>query len=134
MFPTGNVRAARPPGNAAKRPVRNRHCGALIRGLQNLETPCKGGQGRTGLFFSLVRKERGVHQRSADLWTPGTVQIAGRYGIVDRMTGFYQVTGYVRTAISHNIDGNDLNRCELQALHKRICGFVRTRSRFFGKQ
>ena len=88
----------------------------------------------TDLFFSLVRKERGVHQRSADLWAPGTVQIAGRYGIVDRMTGFYQVTGYVRTAISHNIDGNDLNRYELQALHKRICGFVQIHSGFFGTQ
>ena len=33
--------------------------------------------------------------------------------------------------ILHSIDGNDLNRCELQSLHKRICGFVRTRSRFF---
>ena len=67
--------------------------------------------------------------RGASPATP--VQIAGRYGIVDRMTGFYQVTGYVRTAISHNIDGNDLNRCELQALHKRICGFVQIHSGFF---
>ena len=28
-------------------------------------------QGRTDLFFSLVRKERGVPQRFANLWTPG---------------------------------------------------------------
>ena len=69
----------------------------------------------TDLFFSLVRKEPKVHQRSADLWTPGTVQIAGRYGIVDRMTGFYQVTGFAEVAFSHSIDGNDLNRCKLQA-------------------
>ena len=69
----------------------------------------------TDLFFSLVRKERGVHQRSADLWAPGTVQIAGRYGIVDRMTGFYQVTGFAEVTFSHSIDGNDLNCCELQA-------------------
>ena len=62
------------------------------------------------LFASAKRtkKQPGFHPA-----TP--VQIAGRYGIVDRMTGFYQVTGYVRTAISHGIDGNDLNRCELQA-------------------
>jgi hypothetical protein len=40
------------------------------------------------------------------------------------MTGVHQVTGYAEVAIFHNIDGNDLNRCELQALHKRICGFV----------
>ena len=57
MFPTGNVRAARPPGNAAKRPVRNRHCGALIRGLQNLETPLHARRAApTGANFLLVRK------------------------------------------------------------------------------
>ena len=28
----------------------------------------------TVLFFSLVRKERGVPQRFANLWTPGTIQ------------------------------------------------------------
>ena len=84
---------------AAKRPVRYRLCGELIRGLQNLETPCKGddftfflllqkepksmlprqgqtsclsGSSRKGtvLFFSLLRKERGVAQRVATLWTP----------------------------------------------------------------
>ena len=69
----------------------------------------------TGLFFSLVRKEPKVHQRSADLWTPGTVQIAGRNGVFTEMTGFRQVTNFAETAISHSIDGNDLNRCELQA-------------------
>ena len=42
MFPTGNIQAAWPPENAAKRPVRNRHLCELIRGLQNLESPCKG--------------------------------------------------------------------------------------------
>ena len=69
----------------------------LIRGLQNLETPCKGFNCcgakmslrwadsrfakprhslRKGRFscFSLVRKERGVHQRFANLWTPGSIQ------------------------------------------------------------
>ena len=65
----------------------------------------------TGLFFSLVRKEPKVHQRSADLWTPGTVQIAGRIDVWGLMTGFYQVTGYAEVAIFHSIDGNDLNRC-----------------------
>ena len=103
------------------------HRGTLIWGLQNLISSRKG----TGLFFLLVRKERGVHQRSADLWTPGTVQIAGRYGIFDRFSAFRQVTDYKRTTILHNIGGNDLNRYELQALHKRICGFARTRSGFF---
>ena len=34
------------------------------------ELPGKG----TGLFFSRVRKEPKVHQRFANLWTPGTIQ------------------------------------------------------------
>ena len=100
----------------------------------------------TGAYFLLIRKfPKGKRfyvlfasakrtKKQPGLRPATSVQIAGRYGIVDRMTGFYQVTGYERTTILHRIDGNDLNRCELQALHKRICGFVRTRSRFFGKQ
>ena len=68
---------------------------ALIRGLQNLESPFEKGfnfvraksllwwadlrfaeprsfpERETVLFFSLVRKERGVPQRVATLWTPG---------------------------------------------------------------
>ena len=48
--------------------VRGRCLGALIRGLENLGLPAKG----TVLFFSLVRKERGVPQRFANLWTPGS--------------------------------------------------------------
>ena len=47
--------------------VRSRHCSELNRGLQNLDSPCKG----TILFFSLVRKEPKVPQRVATLWTPG---------------------------------------------------------------
>ena len=50
--------------------VRGRCLGALNRGLENLGTPCKG----TGLFFSLVRKEPKVPQRFANLWTPGRIQ------------------------------------------------------------
>ena len=41
--------------------------GELLRGLENLEAPVR----ETDLFFSLVRKERGVPQRFANLWTPG---------------------------------------------------------------
>ena len=111
--------------------VRYRHLCEQIRGLQNLESPCKGD---VFTFFSLLRKEPKVAQRVAPLWTPGTLQIAGRNGVLDRMTGFRQVTGYAKVAILHRIDGNDLNRCELQALHKRICGFVQIHSGFFGKQ
>ena len=52
----------------------------------------------------------------------------------DRFSSFRQITGYVQTTILQKIDGNDLNRCELQALHKRICNFVQVHSGFFGKQ
>ena len=48
----------------------------------------------TVLFFSLVRKERGVPQRFANLWTPGTIQISARYMTFVEMTGVHQVTGY----------------------------------------
>ena len=62
------------------------------------------------LFASTKRtkKQTGFHPAPP-------VQIAGRYIILDLNSGFHQVTSYVRTAISHGIDGNDLNRCELQA-------------------
>ena len=52
--------------------------GRLNRGSQNLELPERG----TVLFFSLVRKERGVPQRFANLWTPGTIQISARFVIL----------------------------------------------------
>ena len=38
--------AALPPGKAAKRPVQNRHLCERLRGLQNLEAPCKGVKAR----------------------------------------------------------------------------------------
>ena len=69
--------------------VRSRHCGELNRGLENLELP----ERETDLFFSLVRKERGVPQRFANLWTPGTIQISARYMILAKMTGHHHVTG-----------------------------------------
>ena len=75
--------------------VRSCSFGALNRDLQNLDSPFGKGfnfvRGKllslcaesrfaesrtsrkgTGLFFSLVRKERGVPQRFANLWTPGS--------------------------------------------------------------
>ena len=90
---------------------------ALIRGLQNLESPFEKGfnfvraksllwwadlrfaeprsfpERETVLFFSLVRKEPKVPQRFANLWTPGTIQISARYEIFADMTGVHQVTG-----------------------------------------
>ena len=91
---------------------------ALIRGLQNLESPFGKGfnfvraksllwwadlrfaeprsfpERETVLFFSLVRKERGVPQRVATLWTPGTIQISARYMAFAEVTGVHQVNGY----------------------------------------
>ena len=84
------------------------------------ETSKLPGKG-TGLFFSRVRKEPKVHQRFANLWTPGTIQIAGRYGVFAKVTGVHQVTGYAENCIFPGIAGNDLNRCEIRALqHKEL--------------
>ena len=47
----------------------------------------------TVLFFSLVRKERGVPQRFANLWTPGTIQISARFIIFAEVTGVHHVPG-----------------------------------------
>ena len=90
---------------------------ALIRGLQNLDSPFGKGfnfvrgklsfgcaesrfaeprsslRGSTILFFSLVRKEPKVPQRFANLWTPGTIQISARFKILAKMTGHHHVTG-----------------------------------------
>ncbi|MGI6196576.1 MAG: hypothetical protein ACOYIO_05795 [Eubacteriales bacterium] len=96
--------------------VRSCGCGGLGRGLQNLGAPCEG---KRFSCFSLVRKEPKVHQRFANLWTPGTIQIAGRYVIFSEMTGFHQVTGYAENCIFPGIAGNDLNRCEIPALQRK---------------
>ena len=96
--------------------VRSCSFGALNRGLQNLDSffwegfnfvsgkvlfgwvdsrfvePRNSRKG-TNLFFSLVRKERGVPQRFANLWTPGTIQSSARYEIFAEMTGVHHVTG-----------------------------------------
>ena len=74
----------------------------------------------TGLFFSRVRKEPKVHQRFANLWTPGTIQIAGRYVIVVKRTGIHQVTGNAENSSFPGIAGNDLNRCDAPALQHKI--------------
>ena len=90
---------------------------ALIRGLQNLESPFGKGfnfvraksllwwadlrfaeprsfpERETVLFFSLVRKEPKVPQRFANLWTPGTIQISARFVIFAEVAGHHHVTG-----------------------------------------
>ena len=145
MFPIGNAQmAALPPGNAAKRPrivakaTRiNLFCAILpsrwtdsrfakprnsLQGSKSTrsvrprqgQTSCLSGSSRKGngfiLFASAKRTKKQPGLRPA---TP--VQIAGRYIILDLNSGFHQVTSYVQTAFFHSIDGNDLNRCELQA-------------------
>ena len=77
-------------------------------------------KGKTVLFFSRVRKEPKVHQRFANLWTPGTIQIAGRYGVFAKVTGFHQVTGNAENSSFPGIAGNDLNRCDAPTLQHKI--------------
>ena len=108
--------------------VRSCHCGALIRGLRNLGASRKG---KTGLFFSRVRKEPKVHQRFANLWTPGTIQIAGRYGVFAKVTGNHQVTGFAKIASFPGIAGNDLNRCDAPALQHKIRAKIKRIAVFF---
>ena len=71
-------------------------------------------------YFSRVRKVPKVHQRFANLWTPGTIQIAGRYVFEAKITGIHQVPGYAENYIFPGIAGNDLNRCEVPALQHKI--------------
>ena len=94
---------------------------ALIRGLENLESPLKGfnccgaklrlrwadsrfaeprsflQKGRFYVLFASCKKNQKARQRFANLWTPGTIQIAGRYGVFAKMTGNHQVTGFAKS-------------------------------------
>ena len=95
--------------------------GALIRDLQNLDILCKGfnccgaklqlrcadlrfakprnslRKRRFYVLFASCKKNQKARQRFANLWTPGTIQIAGRYVILAEITGNHQVTGYARS-------------------------------------
>ena len=122
--------------------VRSCRCGALIQGLRNLEVSLKGfnccgakprlrcaalrfAEPRNFLrkerfsYFSRVRKVPKVHQRFANLWTPGTIQIAGRYEIFSEMSGVHQVTGNAENCNFSGIAGNDLNRCDALTLQRK---------------
>ena len=95
--------------------VRKYIFGALLRGLQNLESPCEGERVVT---FCVVQK---VTKKHAGLRPATSIQIAGRYMIVVKVTGIHQVTGYAENCKSPGIAGNDLNRCEVPALqHKEL--------------
>ena len=95
--------------------VRSCGCGVLVRGLQNLETPCKGERIVT---FCIVQK---VTKKHAGLRPATSIQIAGRYVFEAKVTGFHQVTGNAENSSFPGIAGNDLNRCEVPALqHKEL--------------
>ena len=93
----------------------------LIRGLQNLEASLKGFnccgaklrlwcadsrfakprsflRGRTSChFLHRAKSNQKARQRFANLWTPGTIQIAGRYVIVAKTSDIHQVTGFAKS-------------------------------------
>ena len=101
------------PGKVLIVAVRSCGCGALIRGWQNLESPCEGERVVT---FCVVQK---VTKKNAGLRPATSIQIAGRYMIVVKVTGIHQVTGYAGNCSFPGIAGNDLNRCEVPALQRK---------------
>ena len=107
-----------------------RSCGysVLLRGLQNLETPCKGERIVT---FCIVQK---VTKKHAGLRPATSIQIAGRYVFEAKVTGFHQVTGNAENSSFPGIAGNDLNRCEVPALQRKELSEHQKNSRIFCKQ
>ena len=88
-------------------------------------------RGRFYVLFASCKKNQKARQRFANLWTPGTIQIAGRYVIFSEMTGIHQVTGYAENCKFPGIAGNDLNRCEVQALQHKIRAEIKRTAVFF---
>ena len=72
------------------------------------------------MLFASCKKNQKARQRFANLWTPGTIQIAGRYVFEAKVTGFHQVTGNAENSSFPGIAGNDLNRCDAPALQHKI--------------
>ena len=93
--------------------VRKCHCGGLIRGLQNIDSPCKG---KRVVTFCIVQK---VTKKHAGLRPATSIQIAGRYVFEAKMTGVHQVPGNAENSSFPGIAGNDLNRCEVRALQRK---------------
>ena len=66
-------------------------------------------------------REQGDHVSRRRRSPATSIQIAGRYVIITKVTGVHQVTGYAENCIFPGIAGNDLNRCEIRALqHKEL--------------
>ena len=60
-----------------------------------------------------------------------TIQIAGRYMIVVKVTGVHQVTGNAENSSFPGIAGNDLNRCDAPALQHKIRAEIKRIAVFF---
>jgi hypothetical protein len=61
-----------------------------------------------------------VTKKHAGLRPATSIQIAGRYVIITKVTGVHQVTGFAKIASFPGIAGNDLNRCDAPALQHKI--------------
>ena len=90
------------PGNAAKRAAPTGTNFLLVR---------KFPKGNEFILFASAKRTK----KQTGFYPATPVQIAGRNGVFDKMPHFHHVTGYAEITILHKIDGNDLNRCELQA-------------------
>ncbi|MGI6196440.1 MAG: hypothetical protein ACOYIO_05100 [Eubacteriales bacterium] len=83
------------------------------------------------MLFASCKKNQKARQRFANLWTPGTIQIAGRYVFEAKITGIHQVPGYAENYIFPGIAGNDLNRCDVPALQHKIRANIKRTAAFF---
>ena len=88
-------------------------------------------KGRFYILFASCKKNQKARQRFANLWTPGTIQIAGRYVIFSEMTGVHQVTSNAKNCSFPGIAGNDLNRCDVPALQHKIRAEIKRIAVFF---
>ena len=113
----GRGRRPDAPGNAAKRLARYRHLCERLRGLQNLECSRKG----TVLFFSLLRKERGVAEGPRPSRLPGTVQNS-----IDYIFSWHFRLSSINRYVMRPTFLDVLNRCE------RFIA-VQTQDRYFSK-
>ena len=78
--------------------------------------------------FCVVQK---VTKKHAGLRPATSIQIAGRYGVFAKVTGFHQVTGNAENSSFPGIAGNDLNRCEIPALQHKIRAKSKRTAAFF---
>ena len=72
-----------------------------------------------------------VTKKHAGLRPATSIQIAGRYMVIVKMTGVHQVTGYAENCNFPGIAGNDLNRCDAPALQHKIRAKIKRIAVFF---